>query len=163
MKKITALLLAGTMVLALAACGQSKAVQPQNQPRSFEVSDVQGLAEAGVFSEELEELDADMAFALYRLSDYGVERENLAEAGMMRSAGATCEEAAVLVLDGEDVAEKVLQAMEDYIAGQIESNENYRPGEIPKLKEAVLEARGDRVVLVVANDVKLAKEFLEIN
>lgn len=162
MKKYVTLLLAGLMALSMTACGQTQA---EPEPRRLELSDVQTLADAGVFSEELEELDADVAFALYHLGDYGLDRADLTDAAVLRSAGATCEEAAVLRFDVENWEEKTAQAveaLEDYLTGQIDANENYRPDEIPKLEGALLESRGDRVVLVVAADVQQAKTLLEI-
>ena len=162
MKKYLSLLLAGAMALTLAACGQT---QPEPEPRRFELEDVQMLADNGVFSEELEQLDTDMAFALYHLADYGLTLKDLSEASLMRSAGATCEEAAVLLFDVEDWEEKTetaVEALEDYLQSQIDSNVDYRPNEIPKLENALLEARGNRVVLVVAQDVEQAKTLLEM-
>ncbi len=162
MKKIITLFLAGLTVLSLAACGQTN---PEPEPRRFELTDVQTLAEEGVFSEELEQLDADIAFALYHLADYGLTLKDLTDAAMLRSAGATCEEAAVLLFDVDDWAEKTdkaVQALEDYLQNQIDTNVDYRPDEIPKLESALLEARGNRVVLVVANDAAKAKSLLEI-
>lgn len=165
MKKIISLFLTGLtalMILSLSACGQT---QPEPEPRRFELTDVQTMAEEGVFSEDLEQLDADMAFALYHLADYGLTLKDLTDAAVLRSAGATCEEAAVLLFDVDDWDEKVekaAQALGDYLQSQMDSNVDYRPDEIPKLESALLEARGNRVVLVVANDVEKAKELLEI-
>ena len=162
MKKYITLLLVGLMALSLTACGQTERTP---EPRRFELSDVQALADAGAFSEELEELDADMAFALYHLADYGLTLKDLTDAAVLRSAGATCEEAAVLLFDVDNWDEKVdkaHQALEDYLQNQIDTNVDYRPNEIPKLDNALLEARGNRVVLVVANDMEKAKELLEI-
>ena len=163
MKKYIIMLLAGLMALSLTACGQTERTP---ESRRFELSDPQMLAEAGVFSEELEELDADTAFALYLLADCGLTLEDLTAAAVLRSAGATCEEMAVLYFDVDDWDEKVekaAQALEDYVQRQIASNVNYRPDEIPKLENALVEARGNRVVMVIANDVEKAKELLEID
>jgi len=152
-------------MLPLTACGQA---QNEPAPRRFEVTDTQMLVEAGVFSEELEVLEGDIPFALYLLADYGLTLKDVEECSAIRSAGATCEEMAVLVFAGDNAdergekAEKACQALEDYVQSQIESNETYRPNEIPKLEQAVIEKRSGRVVLVVANDVEQAKELLEI-
>ena len=70
MKKVFSLLLALVCILSLTACG--------GRGGQYEIGDVQAMADAGAFSEELEELDGDVAFsALYRLGDYGLEREDL--------------------------------------------------------------------------------------
>ena len=162
MKRYITMLLAGLMVLSLTACSQTK---PEPEPRRIELSDVQTLADEGAFSEELEALDADIAFALYHLADYGLTLKDLTDAAVLRSAGATCEEAAVLLFDVDNWDEKVdlaVEALEDYLQSQIDGNVDYRPDEIPKLENALLEARGNRVVLVVADNVEKAKELLEI-
>ena len=159
MKRVFSLMLAAMLVIALTACGNAA----EEQNRGFETGDVQVLVEGGVFSEELEELDADVAFALYHLGDYGLEREVLVEAAVVRSAGATCEEAAVLIFADENAAERAEDALEDYLKGQIESTANYRPNEIPKLENAILEKQTKSVVLVIAQNTEKAQEILELD
>lgn len=127
---------------------------------AYETSDVQKLAEAGAFSEELEEVDADTAFLLYRLEDYGLEREDLTDCAVLRSSGATCEEGAVLILSGEEQAEKARQALEDYVFAQIESNTDYRPAEIPKLKGALVSLVENSLLLAVVSDSEAAAAAL---
>ena len=161
MKKLRSLLMAVLMIMSLSACGG----EAEQEERLFETGDVQALVDAGVFSEELEELDADVAFALYHLGDYGLEREDLLEAAVVRSAGATCEEAAVLIFGTDDakLPAQAQKALEDYIDSQVENNEDYRPDEIPKLEQAIVECRQGHVVLVVANNAEKAGEILEMN
>ena len=53
MKKIYSILLA--LTLSLTACG--------GRGGQYEIGDVQAMADAGAFSEELEELDGDVAFS----------------------------------------------------------------------------------------------------
>ncbi len=122
------------------------------------------MAEAGAFSETLEELDADTAFsALYRLESYGLDREDLKDCAVLRSAGATCEEGAVLVLDSEAHAKDAQKALEDYVQGQIDANEDYgyRLAEVPKLKDAYIDVKGSTVLMVVANDLEAAKKAVD--
>ena len=159
MKRVFSLMLAAMLAIALTACGNAA----EEQNRGFETGDVQTLVEGGVFSEELEELDADVAFALYHLGDYGLEREALVEAAVVRSAGATCEEAAVLIFADKNVAEQAEDALEDYLEGQVESNANYRPDETPKLENAILEDQGESVVLVVAQNTEKAQKILGLD
>ena len=109
----------------------------------------------------MEELDADTAFMLYKLGDQGLEREDLKEGTVLRSAGASCEEAAVLVFTSGDKAKTAADALKDYIAGQIEANTDYRPAEIPKLENAYIDRRGESVLLVVASDIDAAKKAVE--
>lgn len=161
-KKFLTALMALACLCALTACQGEK----KPAPAPFETALVQEIAEAGAFSEELEELDGDVAFALYKLADYGLEREDMTECAVLRSAGATCEEAAVLEFGGEKggdskAMEQVGQALMDYVQSQIDANSDYRPNDIPKLENALVERRGDTFLLVVANDLDAAKSVLE--
>lgn len=155
------------MMLSLSACQGESVPAPS---REFSGDDINKLIDADVFSEELETLDADTAYALYRLADYGLEREDLADCTLIRSAGATCEEAAVLIMADDDVSsveklEDMFQALEDYLENQIEANKEYRPAEIPKLEDAFLMRRGYSFVMVVSeagrNAVKTALGVVE--
>lgn len=151
------LLLAGAMLAAaLTACGGQQAGQD-----AWTVEQGQAILESGAFSEELEELDLDTAFLLYKLGDAGLSRENLTDGMCRRSAGATCEELAVLLFDDETAAGSAAQALQTYLEGQIASNTDYRPAEIPKLEGAWVEQRGSTLLLVVANDLQAAKDAAE--
>ncbi len=103
-------------MLPLAACGGAE------EKAGFDPEiTLQALADAGAFSEELEELDGDTAFTLYGLGNSGLEREDLTAAKVLRSAGATCEEGAVLVFTSGDQAQTAVQALGDYVQKQIDS------------------------------------------
>ena len=156
MRKYIRVMLAAVLALALTACGGG-----ENGQTAYSPEQVQAMADAGAFSETLEELDGDTAFALYRLADYGLSREDLTDCAVLRSSGATCEEGAVLVFAGEDQADQGRKALEVYLQNQITSNEDYRPAEIPKLEAAELSCRGNTVLLVVASDLEAALGALE--
>ena len=85
----------------------------------------------------------------------------LTDCAVLRSSGATCEEGAVLVFAGEEQAEAALSALKDYIQGQITSNQDYRPEEIPKLEAALVDRRGNTVLLAVASDQEAVQSALE--
>ena len=155
MKKLLPIVLALSLALSLSACGGGE--------ESYKPEDVRAMADAGAFSEELEELDGDTAFALYKLADAGLEREDLTGCAVLRSAGGTCEEGAVLILDSEEDAKTAKKALEDYVQKQIDQNESYgyRLAEIPKLKDAYIDVRGSTVLLVVDSDLDAAKSVVE--
>lgn len=159
MKKTWMIPLVGLAFLwTLTAC-QAKSDPDQ---KVYEPLVVETIAEAGAFSEELEPLDGDTAFALYRLADYGLSREDVTDCAVLRSAGATCEEAAVLVIaDGDSLVEQTEQALKDYVESQIDANRDYRPAEIQKLEHALVDVRGQTLLLVVANDLEAAKSAIE--
>lgn len=138
-------------VLCLAACGKQECLA------SWTTANAQAVLDSGAFSETLEELDCSTAWMLYRLDDAGLERECLTDGVVFRSAGATCEELAVLIFDHESDADAAMEAMENYVQSQIESNRDYRPAEIPKLEGKWLEQRGNTLLLAVASDMDAAK------
>ena len=158
MKKILTAGMALVMALALAACGGNGGEQ-NGAPPIYSTQNVADIAEAGAFSEELEELDGDTAFLLYKLGDYGLSREDLTDCAVLRSAGATCEEAAVLIFSDSDQAETAVDALEAYVQEQIDANTDYRPAEIPKLESARIDRRAETVLLVVANDMEAVPSF----
>ena len=87
MKKFLTAALALVLLLTLAACGGREGKEdPSGSPALYGGSEVQSVVDAGAFSESLEEVDADTAFALYKLADYGLERENMYDASVIRSA-----------------------------------------------------------------------------
>ena len=157
MKKLLSLMLAAVAALALTACGGGG--EENGAPPIYSTQNVADLAEAGAFSETLEELDGDTAFLLYKLGDYGLSREDMTDCAVLRSSGATCEEAAVLAFSNAEQAETAVGALEDYVAGQITANADYRPAEIPKLESARIDRRGETVLLVVANDLEAVPTF----
>ena len=154
-KKVTAALLALACLASLAACGK------EESPAAWTTADAQSILDSGAFSEELEELDCDMAWMLYRLGDAGLDRKQLTDGAVRRSAGATCEELAVLIFDSEGAAETAKKALEDYIQSQIDSNRDYRPGEVPKLEGKWLDQRGNTLILVVADDLNAAQTAVD--
>lgn len=155
MKKLLTVTLALALVLGLSACGG------KNDYAVWNADHAQAILDSGAFSEELEELDADTAFMLYKLADYGLDREKLKEATVRRSAGATCEELAVLIFDSEDSASSARDALEAYVQNQIDENTDYRPAEIPKLEGARINQREETVLFVVANDRETAQKAVE--
>lgn len=159
MKQFLRLTLALALLLSLAACGGENGAPPLYFSGHVEKIDESGAFTADLY--DLEEVDADTAFLLYRLGDRGLEREDLKECTALRSAGATCEETAVLVFTDEDGARTAVDALSDYIAGQIDENTDYRPAEIPKLENAWISQRGETVLLVVANDLDAARRAVE--
>ncbi len=156
MKKWIALMLGIVCVLTLTACGGGSQEEP-----SYKLEDLTAIQAAGAFSEELEELDGDTAFMLYKLADHDVAREELLGCAVLRSAGATCEEGAVLIFSDEQKAAAAAEALGAYLEGQIEGNVDYRPAEIPKLEGAVLNTRGATVLMVVPNDAAAVRSVFE--
>lgn len=138
----------------LAGCGTST-------PQPYTQEQVQEILNSSAFTDDLEELDCDTAWSLYDLESGGLTREQLTDGIIRRSAGATCEELAWLTFSDEEAAQAALEPLETYLQDQIDSNENYRPAEIPKLEDAFLQAAGNTVLMVVSNDTQTVEEIVD--
>ena len=147
--------LTAACLLLLAGCGSGSGETVQG----FTQEQAQEILDSGAFTDELEELDCDTAWALYGLEDAGLERDQLTDGFIRRSAGATCEELALLTFSDADGAEAAAGTLKTYLQNQIDSNRDYRPAEIPKLEDAFLQAAGDTVLMVVSNDSQAVKDI----
>lgn len=97
---------------------------------------------------------------LYGLEDAGIAPELLTDLRAYRSAGATCEEVAVFLFSEETAAQAALNTLQFYLDTQIQTNKDYRPAEVPKLEQALLERRDTTVLLLVATNYEAAYELL---
>lgn len=137
--------------LLLVGCGQT---EPQKEPSFPATVTVQALLDSGAFSEELEELDP---LLLFPLSGDAAEYEGSL---LYYSTGATAETAAVIAVRDVDQVEQTEAALRTWLDGQIEAERDYRPAEAAKLENAILEARGNSVLLVVAADYEKAQAVI---
>ena len=144
MMKLFGLAAAAVCLLALAGCGGQSGGEA-----GYTKEQVQTILDSGAFTDELDELDCDTAWALYQLD--GV---------IYRSAGATCEELSLLIFSDSGAAQTAQGALEAYLQSQIENNRDYRPGEIPKLEDAVLRQEGSTVLLAVSADTPAVEALL---
>ncbi len=150
MGKVRAALTAGLLCLFLAGCGGAREpFDPAGTARAL-------LDAPGVFSEELTQLEQPVVDQLYGLGDSGA-----VETVCWYSTGATAEEVTVLRFESEDAAEAFVDRAWDHIAQQKEANETYRPQEMPKLEKAVVEQRGETLLVLVAADYEAAQAILK--
>ena len=140
MKRLTALLCALILCL-LCACGGAAA------PYSPDLVDK--FLEHDVFSEPLEPLDAEIACLIYQLDP---EQVQLTDLRALRSAGATCEEIAVLIFETEADASTARSALEGYLAARLEDCRDYMPDQVPKLEHAILSQHTNTILLAVTAD-----------
>ena len=163
---VSFLLTALALTLALSACGGGGGGDSSGDAGSYDTSLAQAVSDAGAFSEQLDPLDADTGFYLFHLADAGIQREELADCAILCSSGGTCEQVAVLQFPwaegkAEERQAQVMEALQSYIDGQIEANVNYRPDEIPKLENALIQQKGDSFLLIVASDLEAAKGAIQ--
>jgi len=146
-------LLVTLFCLFLAGCGEGNV----EQPRPFESGDLSTVLESGVFSEQLETVDAEIVCMLYGL-ELGGDTVTACEGYL--SGGATAEELVLFTAADEASAETVKAACERRVEEQILGFEDYIPGEVAKLENAVISLRGNTVLLVIANDGAAAAELV---
>ena len=150
MKKLLLALLSVSLLLSLAACGGK-----EEEKTPFSPDDAATLLESGAFSEVLEAIDADIACALY-----GIDETTVTGAAVYGSTGTTAEELAIFVLAGEESAQAALTALGYRVEDRAAAMASYLPNEVPKLENAILEQRGNTVLLVVASDYSPVDDFL---
>lgn len=149
MKRLGILLVSGVLIAGLCACGGKEPFDPEGTTRAL-------LETEGVFSEELEELEEPILLRLYGLEDRG----DLTAAKGYGSTGATAEEVSVFAFADAEAAQEAMETLEDRLACQRESNQDYRPQEMPKLDKAVLERRGETLLFLVCADYDAARKVL---
>ena len=133
---------AALLCLALTACGGGGAVgQTPYDPETA----AQALLDSGAFSDALDTVDQDTAAALY-----GIDADTITGSAVYTSLSAGAEEIAVLVLTDEDAAAAALDGLE-----------SYQPDEVSKLDSAIVEQRGNSVLLAVAADAEKARAALD--
>lgn len=120
----------------------------------------QTILDSGAFSEELELLDNEIAYMLFGFDLWSDSASLIEDSVVYYSTGGTSEICAVLVIGEEYYGGDMAAAdsdLEDWLAAQIEAEKDYRPAEVPKLENAILEERGNTILLVVANDAEAAQ------
>lgn len=139
------------LCLCLTACGGG---QEGYDPETT----AQALLDSGAFSQVLDTVDTETACdALYG----GLDADTVEDGVVYASLSAGAEELAVLRLTDEDSAKTALAALEDRVAFQTEALRDYQPGEVGKLDSAIVEQKGNTVLLVVAADYDEAQAALD--
>lgn len=149
MKKIVCMLLAAVMLCGVATgCGSSESLA---QPKPQEVADA--LMDKISFDEELSLLAED------EISIY-VEMEDGVEGIMYISSGSTAEEIAVFKAPDKNTATKMVANVKDYLKAQRSSFADYLPEEAKRIDDAVVEQKGNYVVLCVSGQSADAKAVI---
>ena len=140
------------LCLTLSACGGGSEETAAFDPDAT----AQALLDSGAFSDALEEVDLSVAATLY-----GVDEADITDGTVYMSLSAGAEEIAVLVLADADAAAAAMEGLEAHVADQRAALENYQPDEVSKLDGAILEQRGNSVLLAVCADAQAAQSALE--
>ena len=167
-RRMLVITVAGMM---LAGCGDKKESESTKEPEeisaeaeavnaeaSEEEADIEGIARdlrnEIAYKDELTEIDLDTAAMIFSFGDAKIDKAVIYE-----STGATAEEIAVLECASQEDAKKAAQALEMRVSEQKEAFEDYVPGELNKLSEAVIVTRGNTVIRSVSDEPQKAKEI----
>lgn len=150
MKKSVALLLALVCLAALlTGCGGSKKTM---EPRAF-VDDV--LANAN-FTDSLNQL-SDGVIAQY----YGVDSADYTSAIAYGGTAATAEQIVVFEAKDSAAAERILAALQTFVAEKVEAYKSYGPAAAMSLENAPVKIIGNYVVAVVCADSDSAVKVVD--
>lgn len=150
MKKTVAFLLAIVCLAALlTGCGGSKKTM---EPRAF-VDDV--LANAN-FADSLNQLSDDVV-AQY----YGVDSADYTSAIAYGGTAATAEQIVVFEAKDSAAAERILSALQTFVAEKIEAYKSYGPAAAMSLENAPVKIIGNCVVAVVCADSDSALKVVD--
>ena len=150
MKKTVAFLLAIVYLAALlTGCGGSKKTM---EPRAF-VDDV--LANAN-FTDSLNQLSDDVV-AQY----YGVDSADYTSAIAYGGTAATAEQIAVFEAKDSAAAERILSALQTFVAEKVEAYKSYGPAAAMSLENAPVKIIGNCVVAVVCADSDSAAKIVD--
>ena len=138
MKRILTIVLTVALVL-LPACSA-----PQDEERKIGLDALaEELLESGIFEEELNPADGEIAEKLYGIG-------NAVSFQLYVGSGATASELALLEFEAEEDAAAALSLAQERVDAQTESFAAYLPGEVKKLEDAVIEQHGRYVVVCVS-------------
>ena len=137
------------LLLLLCACGGDGG----GKTAEFDpAATANALLASEAFSESLVSIDQDIACMLY-----GIDEDTVTGSAVYGSTGATAEEIAVFAFADADGAAAGKAALETRISEQKIALESYQPAELVKLDAALIEQRGNSVLMVVAADQEAAK------
>ena len=143
------------VLLLLCACGGTDS----GSKAAYSAQNAQDLIDAGAFTGEMEEVDGDVAAALY-----GLDADTVAECRcfMAVNTAVSADEVTVLVLTDEKAADAAVAACKARVDSQIESCTDYAPAAIPGLENAVILQRGCTVLFAVGDPDKLPQALSEL-
>lgn len=151
-KKYLIGIIAVSFLFILSGCGKAafsgKAVEPHKWADKIRTS-VQ-------FTDQMTELGTSAA-----LKRYTVSQSEADACAVYVGTGATAEELSVWKAKDAKSAEAILQNAKALVVSQENTYASYRPSEVPKLKNAVVEQQDTIVVLCVSADSAKAKQVIQ--
>ncbi len=149
MKRILTFLLSVLLILSVSACSDNS-----NEVSDASAAEVALAVKEGVtFVDDMFEVSNEVATDFYNLPE-GVTDFKV----YMSASGATAEELAVFKCDSKQTSEEVIKACEKRIEDLTEKFEDYIPGEMAKIKDAVIEEKNGFVMFICADSTDSAEK-----
>ncbi len=151
MKRMLIIFLAVIVVVSVSACGNKTDIS-----NASAVDVAASVKEALTFVDDMLEVKNEIVADFYSLPE-GVTEMKV----YMSSSGATSEELAIFKCKDAQTAELVKKACEKRIEDLNEKFEDYIPGELARLENAIIKERDGFVMFVCADSPALAEEKFE--
>ena len=147
---VLALLLLFVLLMAACASGAEKKPLPAAEDLA------KTLLDAGIFADELETVDPDIAALLYGFT----EEDGVDLYCWLSASGGTAEEFTLFLCRDDAALAVARKSAEARLDNQKRTYESYAPDEVPKLEGAVVRVRDNILVLCVAADPEKAAKLL---
>ncbi len=162
MKKIFVMLLVAVMSVSVVACGGSgsgdgseNSGSNQNSEKEFNAEELaQSLVSEITYTGTMEQLPADEI-------GWYVDMEEGVTGIMYMVSGVSSEEVAVFTAPDETTAKAMVENIEELLADQEDQNAAYDAKVTQRIDNAVLEQKGNYVILCVSDDSAKAKELIK--
>lgn len=144
------------MAALLCVAGVAAGCGHKDQPKDIDVEKLASdLIQQVKFKDQMTEITPEVFEALYQ-----IDKSEVAEAAVYTSTGATAEEVAVIKAASDDAVDDVKKAVLNRVEFQKSEFKDYVPAELDKLKNPVIQASGDYVILCISNDNSKAEDVI---
>lgn len=157
-KKLLAMLLMAALSVSMVACGNGGTGDSgvgDNNNKEFNAEELaQSLATEITYTGKMEQLPEDEV-------EWYIDLEEGVTGIVYEVAGVSCEQVAIFTVPNDDAADKVIASLEELLADQKQQNAAYDAKVASRIENAVLEHKGDYVILCVSDDSAKAKELIK--
>ena len=157
-KKLLAMLLMAALSVSMVACGNAgteNSGSGDNHQKEFSAEELaQSLATDITYTGKMEQLPADEV-------EWYIDLEEGVTGIVYEVAGVSCEQVAIFKVPNDDAANTVIASLEELLADQKQQNAAYDAKVASRIENAVLEHKGDYVILCVSDDSAKAKELIK--
>ena len=157
-KRLLGALLLLTMAVSLIACGNGgtgDTGSSEDNKKEVNAEDLaQALATQITYTGKMEQMDADDI-------QWYIDLEEGVTGIVYEVAGVSSEQVAVFTVPSKDAADKTIASLEEILADQKDQNAAYDSKVASRIENAVLEHKGNYVILCVSDDSAKAKQIIK--